>query len=703
MSPFKVISILIMTTLGTIKSFSQYDTLNPASREKLFDTLYSSKELGCTVKKEGTTFRLFAPRASQVWLVLFENYDDEKGEEIKMVRDDNGVWEYMSLGRLYGKCYGYRLEGPAGIGEYFDSTVIIGDPYSKAVVTKNNYHHPAKTLILDTKYNWDKDTFIIPANHNELIIYECHVRDLTAHPSSEVDARGTYIGLTEKGKTGGLSYLKKLGVNAVEFLPLHKFGNIEIPYNDSSVVSDEGKINTWNPYARNHWGYMTSYFFAPETYYASDGTMMPDEYNGIGGRAVKELKDLVKALHREGIAVIMDVVYNHVSQYDYNPFKYIDKFYYFHTDSAGNFMKASGCGNDFYTSRLMARRLIVESIKYWMKEYHIDGFRFDLAAMIDDETLNEITREAKKINPNVILIAEPWGGGKYDPQGFSDIGWVSWNDKFRNGVKGQNPYNDAGFIFGRFQDKITKKSVMSFITGTLREDGGIYLKKEHSMNYLESHDDHTMGDFIRIATGAVTESTQVIDKEKHITLTPIQLAINKLAAMFLLTAQGPVMIHEGQEFARSKVIAPTRAPDPRIGMIDRNSYEKDNETNYLNYMHRELNRELFDYYIGLIEVRNQYPIFSSAPKEAVEFLKTDDDFVVAFKLDAKKAKSISAKNSFIVILNGNPTKGVEVILPKGIWKIIADDKKVTSKKQIIVISKTAPLPPTSGMILMSLD
>jgi len=446
---------------------------------------------------------------------------------------------------------------------------------------------------------------------------------------------------------------------------------------------------------------MTSYFFAPESYYASDGNMVPNDYNGIGGKAVKELKDLVKTLHREKIAVIMDVVFNHVSQYDYNPFKYIDKFYYFHTDSAGNFLKTSGCGNDFNTSRPMVRRLIIESIKYWMKEYHIDGFRFDLAAMIDWETCKEIAIEAKKINPNVILIAEAWGGGKYDPPGFSDIGWASWNDRFRNGVKGQNPYNDAGFIFGRFQDKNTKKSVMSFVTGTLREDGGMYLKKEHSVNYLESHDDLTLGDFIRIATETASETTRIVNLEKHIKLTPVQLALNKLAAMFLFTSQGIVMIHEGQEFARSKVIAPTNVPDPRVGMIDHNSYEKDNETNYLNYDHRELNRELYDYYKGLIELRKQYPIFSSAPKEAVEFLNNDDDFVIAFKLDVRKAKTITPKNSFVVILNGSSTKTANVVLPKGTWKIIADERKISLKKPIAVVSKNIPVPPTSGVILMS--
>lgn len=693
---------LIVLFMSSIKNISAQDlapAVPPAEREKLFSSLYSDKELGCTVKKDGTTFRLFAPRALQVWLVLYENYDDEKGEEIKMVRDTSGVWEYYSFGRLFGRLYAYRIDGPREIGEHFDSLVTVGDPYSRAVVTKNNYRHQAKTLIIETGYNWEGDRFADLKNQNELIIYEAHLRDLTAHRSSGVSSRGTYLGMTEKGKTGGLSYLKELGVNAVEFLPLQKFGNIEIPYRDSTVLGDGQEFNTWNPYERNHWGYMTSYFFAPENYYASDGTIARDDYSGAGGRAVHEMKDMVKALHREGIAVIMDVVYNHVSQYDYNPFKYIDKFYYFHTDSNRNFQRSSGCGNDFYTSRPMARRLIVESVKYWMSEYHVDGFRFDLATMIDWETCRQISEEARKINPDVILIAEAWGGGKYDPPGFSDIGWASWNDRFRNGVKGQNPYDGLGFIFGRFQDKNTKESVMGFITGTLREDGGMYLRKEHSVNYLESHDDNTMGDFIRISTGTATETTAVMDPERNASLTPAQLSLNKLAAIFLFTSQGPVMIHEGQEYARSKVIAPTSAPDPRVGMIDRNSYEKDNETNYLNYRHRDLNRELFDYYRGLIGLRKSHPVISSAPREAVNFLKCDDELMIAFKINSKKGGPSAGKTDFIVALNGSQGPAA-LKIPAGKWSVIADHKKVSIKKPIASVSKSVTLPATSGIILM---
>lgn len=678
------------SVVGTSPHTPGRDTLN------LFS---SQKELGCIVRKNTTTFRLFAPRATHVVLVLYEHHDANEGKEYEMHHDRDGVWEYSLPGALYGTFYGYRIDGPSGKGEMFNPRIIIGDPYAKAVVTKNNYRHPAKTLIIDTRYDWEGDTWIVPKNHNRLIVYEAHVRDLTAHPSSGIDARGTYNGLTEKGRRGGLSYLKDLGINAIELYPVQKFGAIELPYRDDTARSDLGEVNTWNPYARNHWGYMTSYFFAPETYYATDGTMEPERYNGVDGRAVREFKDMVKTFHREGIAVILDVVYNHVSQYDYNPYKYIDKRYYFRLDDEGNFIKTSGCGNDFRTERPMARRMILESVAYWMKEYHVDGFRFDLATLIDRETCIEIARTARAINPNVILIAEPWGGGTYDPAGFSDLGWAAWNDHIRNGIKGQNPRDGLGFIFGRFQGENSKRSIMRYVTGTLRRDGGLFRRKEHSINYLESHDDHTLGDFIRIGTGEVSDNTVVTDLEHHVRLTPRQEALNKLAALALFTTQGPVMIHEGQEYARSKVIARTPVADPRVGMIDHNSYEKDNETNYLDYRHQAVNIHLYNYYRGLIAFRRLHPVLADAPRNLLEFLKTDDEFAVAFLYKKTPASTRSMKNSVVVILNGNPNHETKVTLPPGIWEIHADADRVDPAAPIRTARGIIGVPPASGMIL----
>jgi pullulanase len=666
----------------------------------------SSKPLGCLLGEKATTFRVFAPRATTVSIVLLKKYNDTKGREIAMHRNGDGTWEHVEHERtsnLVGMYYAYRITPSTT-----DATALIADPYSRAVATQNTFRHTARTLILnpkaDTAYNWEGDTWVIEPDHNRLVIYEAHVRDVTAHASSGVSAKGSYKGLTERGRKGGLAYLKNLGINAVEFLPLQEFGNLEPPLGDSTTISKYGTFNGSNRYEQNHWGYMTSFFFAPESYYATGGNLKKGAWNGTDGRAVRELKDLVKTLHREKIAVILDVVYNHVSDFDHNPLKAIDKLYYFRTDSSGALTNASYCGNDFKTERPVARRLIVESVKYWMREYHVDGFRFDLAAMLDRETCEEIAREARAINPNVVLIAEPWGGGKYTPALFSDISWASWNDQIRNGVKGQNFNNGLGFIFGKHQGENTKRTEQAFITGTLREDGGLFLKKEHSVNYLESHDDETMGDFIRLALGNCTEKTVVKNLATHTKLTPRELALNKLAALFLFTAQGPTMIHAGQEYARSKVIARTAVNDPNAGKLDRNSYNKDNATNYLNYTHTAINSDLVAYYKGLIALKKQYPqAFGSAGTSAIEFLETNDDFAIAFRIRPATMPQNFPK-SFIVLLNGNSKKPLHIMLSQsssqtGSWKVLANDKRVSPAAQIGNISGTLLVKPSSGMIL----
>ena len=662
--------------------------------DKVLDTFFSDKTLGCVWNDERTIFRVFAPRASAVTLVLFDRYDAQTGTEHEMLRDMDGVWEVLLPGHYFGMYYAYKVNGPQSPTEMFDATKLLCDPYSRAVVTRNEYLHRGKTLILDTSnFNWEGDE---PLRYKweDLIIYECHVRDMTAHSSSGAlpELAGSYTALIQQGLRGGIEYIKSLGVNAVELLPIHDFGNIELPYG----VAINGLVNTWNPYARNHWGYMTSYFFAPESYYVSGGRMTPDDYSGIDGRQVNEFKNVVKAFHREGIAVILDVVYNHVAQYDQNSFKYIDKKYYFRLNDDQTFSSASGCGNDFKTERPMARRLILDSIKYWMQEYHVDGFRFDLAAMIDEETIDAILREARKINPDVIIIAEPWGGGKYDPAGFSRHGWAAWNDQFRNGIKGQNPENGQGFIFGRWWDYNNRDIIKRYICGDLAKDGGLFIKSAHAVNYLESHDDYTFGDFIRIGTGEVKPDQVITDITQNARLSERQLKLNKLGALILFTSQGPVMIAEGQEFARSKVIARTDVPDDHVGQIDHNSYNKDNETNWLNYEHADLNRELVDYYRGLVALRKKHPAFRRSPKKAITFFDNDNPFALGYLID-KTASGDS--HNFLVFLNANADQEAQFDLPEGVWSLVVDAQRAGAEPLRRMQEKVVTLPATSGLVL----
>lgn len=678
-----LLSLIVVTT---IKSASRYADFFPK-----LNSYFSLKPLGANFENGQTMFRVFAPNATAVILVIFEQYDSKTGAEFSMKKDADGVWEFAVPGKNFGLYYGYKIDGKNDRFSMFNPDIVVADPYSRAVVSQNTFLHPAKSIIIDTDYDWENDASSkMPIQ--DLIIYEMHVRDLTIHPSSGVNLAGTYAGVGETGKTGGLDYLLDLGINAVELLPCQDFGNIEVSFKDKNAPF----YNTWNPYARNHWGYMTSYFFAPESYYASKGNMEPGSYCGVKGQQVREFKDMVKTLHKNGIAVIMDVVYNHVSQYDFNPFKYIDKKYYFRLDKKGNFLSKSGCGNDFMSERPMARRLILESVKYWMTEYHIDGFRFDLAYLLDEQTCREILAEAKKINPNVYIIAEPWGDG-YAPDYFSKIGWATWNDKFRNGIKGQNPVDNLGFIFGDWELENKPPNLKRYILGSTIADCGQFQQIGHSVNYLESHDDYTFGDFVRIGTKAASDSTKIKNIESHIRLNQQQLKINKLGALFLFVSQGATMIHQGQEFARSKVIAQTDLPDKNQGQIDHNSYNKDNQTNWINYGHRDINRELYDYYKGLIQLRKDYPVLSKSPRKSVKFLRCSNPLGIGFWIDKKKS---GTKFDILVLMNGNPSKPVKFRLPNGQWDVIVNDKKAGTAIIENNIQGEIKIPGTSGMVLV---
>jgi pullulanase len=428
--------------------------------KKELDSYYSDKELGSIVSENTTTFRLFTPNAIEVNLYVFDKVDDENVPATKMIMDDDGVWEAELEGNLTGKYYGYKVKHNSS--DSFESLPLCVDPYAKAVASFTTYNNPRKSIVFNEEYDWGNDEWI-QRDWRDLVIYEMHIRDLTAHPSAGAKSPGTYRGLVEKNIKGGINYIKNLGVNTVELLPPMEYGNCEIPYQDSLGNS----FNTWNPYERNHWGYMTSNFFAPSSYYSMEWENFQwNKWMGVDGNQVKQFKDMVKEFHREGIGVMIDVVYNHLSEYEIGNLKQIDKEYYFRLDSNKNFIAQSGCGNDIRTEAPMMRRMIVESLIYWMKEYHIDGFRFDLGKLIDWETVEEIIRETRKVNPNVVIVCEPWGGG-YDPAGFSLREWGSWNDQIRNGIKGENPKNGLGWIFGEWYGNNNIDRVKSYVNGTL--------------------------------------------------------------------------------------------------------------------------------------------------------------------------------------------------------------------------------------------
>lgn len=692
MKSFLIKSIIILITItftgSTLyisdKSKSQLKNKTEFQlKQDELDKYYSDKKLGSFVQDGKTYFRLFTPNAEKVSLVIYNSVDDITGKEYEMIRDENAVWETSLDGELYGKYYGFNVKHKD------KEAVICLDPYAKAVTSYNTYFTPRKGIVVkEDNYNWQSDNWI-QRDWRDLIVYEMHVRDMTEHQSSGAKERGTYKGLIEKGKTGGIDYIKNLGVNTMELLPAQEFANIEIPFKDTL----HGKLNTWNPYERNHWGYMTAAFFAPESYYAENVRELEfNKWSGEDAKALTDFKDMVKAFHKEKIAVMMDVVYNHLSEYEFGNLKEIDREYYFRLNPDGSFCAVSGCGNDLKTERPMMRRLIVESILYWMKEYHVDGFRFDLGKLIDWQTIETIIYEAKKINPDVVFVCEPWGGG-YDPQGFSLRGWGAWNDQIRNGIKGENPNNGQGWIFGKWYGNNSPQRIKSYVTGTLVKDSlGLFQKSNHSVNYLESHDGYTFGDFIRIGLGDVKPGEVIKDVDKNAILTPTQLKLNKLGALFLFTSRGITMIHSGQEFARSKVLPLTNQNDPHRGMIDHNSYDKDNEVNYINYNHAKMNQNLWDYYKGLIELRKEFQSFRSAEFGEVNFISVhDNDFALGYEVKHEE-------EDFVVLFNAHPSKDVVCELPKGKWEVLVNAEKA-GIKPIETVNGKITIPTSSGFVL----
>ncbi|MGC8963872.1 MAG: alpha-amylase family glycosyl hydrolase [Brevinematia bacterium] len=717
------------------------------SYEKILYKFYSDKPLGHNIENGKNVFRVFSPRATKVWLVIADDPIEMKNKkEYEMTKDENGIWEATVEGELWGKYYGYRADGPKHFTEAFDPDLIVFDPYSKAVAVENSYKQKGMTVILDTsKYNWEGTSYT-GLKAEDAIIYEAHIRDFTAHPSSGVpkEIRGTYKGFiySKKEAIGGINWLKYLGVNAVEFLPIHESGTYEPPFGEQVEHAGAEKgatiVNTWNPQSRNHWGYMTSCFFAPESYYSS-GDLTPGKYSGIGGNQVKEFKDVVKELHKEKVAVLMDVVYNHVSQYDYNPLKRLGKKYYFFLNDFHGYDSRSGCGNDFDTAKPMSRKLVVDSVKYWVIDYKIDGFRFDLATIIDWKTHEKIVEETRKINPDTILIAEPWGGGRGEPrdgggytlEGFSKRGIGAWDDRIRNFIRGgasASSSPSSGLVFGKGNNAEMQK----FVKGFLKSVGGDFYEKGHNVNYAESHDNETLGDFIRIGNKDYKEKQIITNRLEFVKLTDKQLAQNKIAALFLLSVQGAIMLHQGQEFARSKIVDPNSPwlkdfkidekgnwykeivlPNGKTkkvmwpggkakpNTIDHDSYEKDDDTNWINYdeaLKLEPNKELVEYYRGLIAIRKKFNPFRKADINKITFIESKEKLNPTLGWILPGDNTTGGKD-IIVIVNGNQVSSATFTLPEGEWEILANDK-VAGTTSIGTISGEITVKPISGMILI---
>lgn len=557
-------------------------------------------------------FRLFAPRATAVRLHVYARPGDEQALLVReAVAAADGSWSVACPEAGLGMAWTWSLSSATGVKDWTDPALEFADPWATAVATRNHYTHSGRALLLDESYAWTCPDWQAPPA-DSLIILETHLRDATAGPGAGAGAlAGTYPGYWSSN-TGGLAHLKKLGATAVEFLPLQEFGNYEMDYKNPQAPL----YNDWNPYARNHWGYMTSAFLAPEAYYASGQDLKPGGWCGLDGRQVRQFQELVDRCHQAGVAVILDVVYNHVSQYDQNPLKLMDTAYWFQLSDDGGMTSASGCGNDLRTERPLARRLILDSVTHFATAYRVDGYRFDLGAMIDDETLRRLHELFAA--RGLFHTAEPWGGGAYEPETFARLGWSWWNDQYRVDLRGRQPAEAQGFLFGSLHPESSPARLVADLSGSAASQGGLNPDPRQAVSYVAAHDDHDLADWIKLGLGLASEDTVVADRLAFQRLTPAELDLHGVAALLLLSSGGVPMLHLGQDLGRSKLVARGCDAESRVGRIDHNSYEKDNATNWIDWRLLTLNKSLAELYRQAVAFRRSHPGLASARRDVLE-------------------------------------------------------------------------------------
>jgi pullulanase/glycogen debranching enzyme len=577
------------------------------------------------------TFRLQAPCADAVWLVSRRHPDDERSEQIqRMVHPGRhkGVNWFEIHAPTPQRYYRFRVHQQ---GLEFD----IADPRSLAVARQFVVGHPTWSVALDDPpFNWHGDAR--PGiDVGSALLLELHVRDFTCHPSAGSRHPGTFAGIhdLQPGAPGGLHGLCDLGVNTVELLPLATWPVLE--------PRDGGGLRV------NHWGYMPSFLLACSERYGTHGVdPKPGEWVGVDDDGTfhdpgRELQELVRVLHRHGIAVVVDMVLNHVSLHDANPLFALDPGTWFHRNGDGSLRSHSGCGNDLNTADPAMRLLAVDAVRHWLHTYRLDGVRLDLAALLDDETLHAIHAAAKQAHPRAIVISEPWSMAGYRPTDIADLGHTVWNDRFRNGLKGHHPLHGRGFAFGRWDGNANRSDVAALLLGWDKAAGGPLRHAYLSLNYLESHDNYTLGDFVRMALEQVREGLPVARNDVA-EVAGHALQVHELLATALLGSRGVVMLAQGQEWGRAKV---QHHQDGSPGALDGNSYDRDDATNHLDWTDRARNPELVDHYRRLVSLRKEWllPAFALGNRPTALFGSTE--FGVGYRIDTPRGR-------LAVLLNG---------------------------------------------------
>ncbi len=644
------------------------------SSSKLFDTPYFSEQftytgndLGVVYTKGSSTFRLWAPTAEEVSLKLYSQGDGGSPDKtLAMVKDQKGTWLLKADGDLEGIYYTYEVT----VGGQVHETV---DPYAVAAGVNGD-----RAMVIDlTKTNpegWDKLGYKKLESPTDAVIYEMHIRDTSIDPSSGVQSAGKYLSFTEKdtktksGSSTGLAHVKELGITHVHLLPAFDFNSI-----------DESKLDQ----PQFNWGY------DPKNYNVPDGSYSTNPFDGAV--RIKEFKQMVKAFKEAGIGVIMDVVYNHTALSADSDFSKIVPGYYYRLTPNGKFSNGSGCGNEIASERAMVRKLIVDSVVYWAKEYKIDGFRFDLMGLMDIQTMNEVRQALNQIDPSIIVYGEGWRGGSstlIDAQSalkenISKIEGVAvFNDNTRDGIKGHVFESESpGFVGGKFD---LAESIKYGIVGGISHPGVRYNEVNYDksawasspaqcVNYISAHDNLSLYDKFAVSSPALSEADYK--------------AMTQLSGAMFLTSQGTPFMLSGTDFMRSKE-------------GNENSYNAPDSVNSIKWDLKDTNRDVFDYYKGLIALRKAHPAFRMATaKEVVDnltFIEALKVSIIAYTLNNNARNDLW--KTIVVAFNAGSEEETLTVPANTTWNVVVNGEKAGTETLTVVEGDTLKLAPMSALV-----
>ncbi len=630
---------------------------------------YKGNDLEMTVDQNGTNFTLWSPTADSAMVRI---YNDGMGGEAIETRymernNDREPWRASFGEALYGKFYTFSIHHN---GQWLAETP---GAYTRATGVNGR-----RAAIIDfattNPEGWENDVRPALDKFTDIIIYEMHHRDFSIHASAGNQYAGKFLALTQEGTRSpqgemtGIDHLKELGITHVHILPSYDYGSVDESRPDS---------------AQYNWGY------DPVNYNVPEGSYSTNAFDPA--TRVREMKEMVQALHSNGIRVILDVVYNHTYINDGSNFSLTTPGYYYRHKEDGSYADASACGNEVASEREMVRDYIVNSVKYWAEEYHLDGFRFDLMGMIDIETMKAVRAELDKIDPTIFVYGEGWAAAApvipneecaMKANAHMMPGVAVFSDDLRDGVKGHfSQATGRGFATGA---EDCEESVKFGIVGAIQHPQINYELVNYSkapytnhpsqvINYVSCHDDMCLTDKLRASVPEANEQ----ELQRHA----------RLAQTIVFTSQGVPFMFTGEEIFRDKK-----------GV--HNSYCSPDEINAIDWSLKHTNRQQFDYYRNLIQLRKSHPAFRLATAEEVckhlQFIEGTPKQVVAYTLNDNAGGD--EWNQIVVAFNGS-NNAAEIEIPEGTWKVIANDAQIDLAGSNTIEGNRATIAATSALIL----